>query len=171
MACGTGKTLVSLRVAEKVAPPGGIVIYATPSIALTGQSRRSWLQNAKRPMYTMVVCSDEDEGAGGSTSNFTGFVSEIEAPVSTDPKVIAEKVKELSRSLNAVKNGMVAIFATYQSLHRVCTAQEQHGLPQVDFVVADEAHRTAGKYNRDNPGPPSASTKPRRRAFTRSAQA
>ena len=153
MACGTGKTLVSLRVAEKVAPPGGIVIYATPSIALTGQSRRSWLQNAKRPMYTMVVCSDEDEGAGGSTSNFTGFVSEIEAPVSTDPKVIAEQVDALSRSLNGVKNGMVAIFATYQSLHRVCAAQEQHGLAQVDFVVADEAHRTAGKYDRDNPGP------------------
>ena len=153
MACGTGKTLVSLRVAEKVAPAGGIVIYATPSIALTGQSRRAWLQNANRPMRTMVVCSDEDEGAGGATSSFTGFVSEIEAPVSTDPAVVAEKVKELSRSLNGVKNGMVAIFATYQSLHRVCTAQEQHALAEVDFVVADEAHRTAGKYDRDNPGP------------------
>ena len=153
MACGTGKTLVSLRVAEKVAPAGGIVIYATPSIALTGQSRRAWLQNAKRPMYTMVVCSDEDEGAGGSTSSFTGFLSEIEAPVSTDPAVIAEKVKALSRSLDGVKNGMVAIFATYQSLHRVCAAQEKHALAEVDFVVADEAHRTAGKYDRDNPGP------------------
>ena len=153
MACGTGKTLVSLRVAEKIAPEGGIVVYATPSIALTGQSRRSWLQNAKRPMRTMVVCSDEDEGAGGATSSFTGFISEIEAPVSTDPRTIAEKAAELSRSLNGVKRGMVAVFATYQSLHRICTAQEKHGLPAVDFVVADEAHRTAGKYDRDNPGP------------------
>ena len=153
MACGTGKTLVSLRVAEKVAPAAGLVVYATPSIALTGQSRRSWLANAKRPMRTMVVCSDEDEGAGGSTSNFTGFVSEIEAPVSTDPRTIAERADELSRSLNGVPNGMVAVFATYQSLHRICTAQEKHGLRNVDFVVADEAHRTAGKYDRDNPGP------------------
>ena len=153
MACGTGKTLVSLRVAEKITPAGAIVIYATPSIALTGQSRRSWLQNAKRPMRTMVVCSDEDEGAGGATSGFTGFVSEIEAPVSTDPAIIAEKVGDLSRSLDGVKNGMVAIFATYQSLHRVCVAQEQHALPEVHLLVADEAHRTAGKYDRDNPGP------------------
>ena len=153
MACGTGKTLVSLRVAEKVAPQGGIVVYATPSIALTGQSRRSWLQNAKRPMRTMVVCSDEDEGAGGSSSAFTGFISEIEAPVSTDPSTIATRVDELSRSLNGVENGMVALFATYQSLHRVCSAQEKHGLPAVNLVVADEAHRTAGKYDRDNPGP------------------
>ena len=153
MACGTGKTLVSLRVAEKVVPEDGIVIYATPSIALTGQSRRSWLQNAKRPMRTMVVCSDEDEGRGGRTSDFTGFVSEIEAPVSTDPSTIADKVDELQRNLNDVENGMVAIFATYQSLHRVCTAQEKHRLPEVDFVVADEAHRTAGKYDRIDPGP------------------
>ena len=153
MACGTGKTLVSLRVAEKVAPEAGLVVYATPSIALTGQSRRSWLANAKRPMRTMVVCSDEDEGAGGSTASFTGFISEIEAPVSTDPGTIAERVAELSRSLNGVPKGMVAVFATYQSLHRICTAQEKHGLRRVDFVVADEAHRTAGKYNRDNPGP------------------
>ena len=153
MACGTGKTLVSLRVAEKIAPQGGIVVYATPSIALTGQSRRSWLQNAKRPMRTLVVCSDEDEGAGGSAASFTGFVSEIEAPVSTDPGAIAATVRELQRSLEGVENGLVAIFATYQSLHRVCTAQEKHRLPDVDFVVADEAHRTAGKYDRENPGP------------------
>ena len=152
MACGTGKTLVSLRVAEKVAPAGGIVVYATPSIALTGQSRRSWLQNAKRPMRTMVVCSDEDEGAGGGAA-FTGFVSEIEAPVSTDPSAIADTVRELQRSVEGVQNGLVVIFATYQSLHRVCTAQEKHRLPNVDFVVADEAHRTAGKYDRQNPGP------------------
>ena len=153
MACGTGKTLVSLRVAEKLAPQGGIVVYATPSIALTGQSRRSWLQNAKRPMRTIVVCSDEDEGAGGSAASFTGFVSEIEAPVSTDPGAIAATVRELQRSLESVENGLVVVFATYQSLHRVCTAQEKHRLPDVDFVVADEAHRTAGKYDRENPGP------------------
>ncbi len=150
MACGTGKTLVALRVAESVAPPNGLAIYATPSIALTGQSRRYWLQNAKRTMRTMVVCSDEDEGAGGSA---TGFVTEIEAPVSTDPQIIAEKVRELHRSLRGVENGLVTVFATYQSLHRVCAAQEEHGLPVADFAVADEAHRTAGKYDRDNPGP------------------
>ena len=119
MACGTGKTLVSLRVAEKVAPAGGLVVYATPSIALTGQSRRSWLQNAKRPLRTMVVCSDEDEGAGGTAPDFTGCVSEIEAPVSTDPSVIADKVAGLQRSFGGVEKGLVAVFATYQSLRRV----------------------------------------------------
>lgn len=150
MACGTGKTLASLRVAESVAPSNGLTIYATPSIALTGQSRRYWLQNTKRAMRTIVVCSDEDEGAGGSA---TGFVTEIEAPVSTDPQIIAEKANELRHSLRGVENGLVTVFATYQSLHRVCAAQEEHGLPVADFAVADEAHRTAGKYDRGDPGP------------------
>lgn len=153
MACGTGKTLVSLRVAETVAPSGGLAIYATPSIALTGQSRKAWLQNAKRPMRTMVVCSDEDEGKGGAATDFTGFVSEIEAPVSTDPRTIADKANELLRGMDDIENGVVAIFATYQSLHRICIAQEKHGLPAADIVVADEAHRTAGKYDRSAPGP------------------
>ncbi len=65
MACGTGKTLVSQRIAEEIVPDGGLVIYATPSIGLTAQSRREWLREAKRPITTVVVCSDTAAGRGG----------------------------------------------------------------------------------------------------------
>ena len=62
MACGTGKTLVSQRIAETLVPDRGLVIYATPSIGLTAQSRREWLREAKRRIRTVVVCSDERAG-------------------------------------------------------------------------------------------------------------
>ena len=146
MACGTGKTLVSQRVAERVAPNKGIVLYATPSIALTAQSRRAWLTNAKRPLRTIVVCSDDDAGKGGGDISST----EIEAPVTTDPKEIAGRIKGALKGLPP--NGLVAIFSTYQSLQRVCVAQKMHGAPVVDFAIADEAHQTAtGKYDRSKP--------------------
>ena len=151
MACGTGKTLVSLRVAEKVARRAAR--SSTPRRASRSPDNRALLAAERQA---------PDAHHGGlfgrgrrrwRRRRFTGFVSEIEAPVSTDPAAIAATVRELQRSVDDVENGLVAIFATYQSLHRVCTAQEKHGLADVDFVVADEAHRTAGKYDRQNPGP------------------
>ena len=142
MACGTGKTLVSQRVAEELVPPCGVVVYATPSIGLTAQSRKGWLRNAKRPIRTVVVCSDPQAGSGTAG---TGRVSEIEAPVTTDPEQIALAVH---RALQAVRhnNGFVALFTTYQSMDKVCKSQEisPDPTPTVDLVIADEAHRTAG---------------------------
>ena len=41
MACGTGKTLTSLRIAEQVAGLGGRVLFAAPSLSLLAQSMRS----------------------------------------------------------------------------------------------------------------------------------
>ena len=140
MACGTGKTLVSQRVAEKIVPVGGIVIYATPSIGLTAQSRREWLREARRPIQTVVVCSDQAAGKGGEE---TGYAYEIEAPVSTNPTEISTSIKRAMESQPAGEGGYTVIFTTYQSMDKVCEAQKK-GVPEADFVIADEAHKTAG---------------------------
>lgn len=136
MACGTGKTLVSQRIAEDLAPNRGLVIYATPSIGLTAQSRREWLREAERHIRTVVVCSDESAG-----SDETGNLTEFEAPVSTDPQTISNEVSKASRSLT---NGYVVLFTTYQSMDKLCLAQQHYSLPQADLVIADEAHKTTG---------------------------
>ena len=91
MACGTGKTLTSQRVAEEIVEDEGIVIYATPSIGLTAQSRREWLKEAKRPIRTVVVCSDTAAGQGGRA----GFKNEVSAPVTTSPSKITEGVARI----------------------------------------------------------------------------
>ena len=143
MACGTGKTLTSQRVAETIVPKDGLALYATPSIGLTAQSRREWLREAERQLLTIVVCSDV---AAGSS---TGFSNEVEAPVTTDPARIAEAVKRARRLCR--DDGMITIFSTYQSMEKLCLAQERHDLPEFDLLVADEAHRTTGVVKEDDP--------------------
>ena len=89
-------------------------------------------------------------GGGG-----TGHISEITAPVTTDPAQIAEHANRshfVSKDTpqNNLENGYVVVFTTYQSLDKVCAAQSLStplkNLPAADLVVADEAHRTTGAY-------------------------
>ena len=44
MACGTGKTFTSLRIAEQVVSDGQRILFAAPTIALVSQARREWLR-------------------------------------------------------------------------------------------------------------------------------
>lgn len=92
MACGSGKTLVSLKVAEKLLPQGGRVLYATSGIGLVAQTRREWLNQGPDNITSIVVCSDKDAGRNNVNSIKTG---EQTAPVTTDPEIIANKIKRL----------------------------------------------------------------------------
>ncbi|MCY4265450.1 MAG: DEAD/DEAH box helicase family protein [Gammaproteobacteria bacterium] len=131
MACGTGKTFVSLRISENIVPEGGKVLFAAPSIALVNQSRREWLRHTTRPLHALVVCSDTS--AGGRNDEDIR-VSEMVATVTTKP----DEIKEFLYS-----SGTGVIFSTYQSLDKVLAAQEGNELA-FDLAIADEAHRTTG---------------------------
>lgn len=58
MACGTGKTFTSLRIAEEFVPAGEAILFLAPTIALVSQARREWLTHTKRRLSSLVVCSD-----------------------------------------------------------------------------------------------------------------
>ena len=149
MACGTGKTLVAQRIAEHkdITPKGGLVVYATPSILLTGQSQVSWLRNeTDRPIASLVVCCDKKAGAGYEKWK-SELAYDLLGSVTTTPEKIADEVRRLHKSVP--ENGLVVIFTTYQSMDKVIAAQRDHGLPHVDFAIADEAHWTAGKWSGD----------------------
>ena len=132
MACGTGKTFTSLRIAERIVPESGRILFAAPTIALVSQARREWLRHTTRPLDSLVVCSDQSAGGRGEDIRR----SELECPVSTDPARIAG-------FLEAPGNTR-AVFATYHSLRRVTEAQTAHRSPAFDLAIADEAHRTTG---------------------------
>ena len=135
MACGTGKTLVSLRVAEKQAGKGGLVLYLVPSISLIMQSMREWSENAHLPHYYMAVCSDKTV-----RNSEQGTLTELEAPASTDPATLKERISKMR------KDSLNVIFSTYHSVEVVQKALD--GM-KIDVAFCDEAHRTAGV---DEPG-------------------
>ncbi len=138
MACGTGKTFTSLRIAESVVPNGGRIAFVAPSIALVAQARREWLLHTTRPLECVVVCSDES--AGGRSESATEMrVSELECPVTTSPQQIGVML-DPTRDTDATR----VVFCTYQSLQRPCEAQSEHAAGAFDLVICDEAHRTTG---------------------------
>ena len=140
MACGTGKTLTSLRIAEELAGEGGYVLYLVPSLALMAQTVPEWCADTLVPITAFAVCSDTQVG---KRRRSTFDVAEIEVtdlafPATTKPDKLAPAVAASDDST------MRVIFATYQSISVIETAQAEHGLPEFDLIVCDEAHRTTG---------------------------
>ncbi len=139
MACGTGKTFVSLQAAERLVPSKGLILFAAPTISLVSQARAEWLTHTRRPMNAFVVCSDRT--AGGRASRDRGYapsIDDLTCPVVTKPDALAEKL------LDSPQNGVRAVFVTYHSLPTIIKAQTEHGMPAFDLAIADEAHRTTG---------------------------
>ena len=143
MACGTGKTFTALRLAERMVPDDGRILFAAPTIALVSQARREWLTHRMRAMSALVVCSDST--AGGKGERFEIGADDLVCDVATDPAHIAERLANPD-------GGVKAVFCTYHSLRQVCAAQALHGAPRFDLAIADEAHRTTGVVREDVAG-------------------
>jgi len=138
MACGTGKTLVSLRLAEEMYPEGGMVLFLAPSISLVSQTLRTWANQSKQRLRPFVVCSDNT--VSRVEDAWETSASEIPYPSTTSA---TELVEQFSRKPN--QGGMTVVFSTYQSVQVVADAQLQ-GLPAFDLIICDEAHRTTGVH-------------------------
>ena len=132
MACGTGKTFTSLRIAEQLVDNGGRILFLAPSIALVAQARKEWLLHTTRPLKSLVVCSDKSIQKGDSIS-----LQEYAFAVTTSPKEIANRLADF-------EEGVTVVFSTYQSLPKVIDAQKKHSGPAFELALVDEAHRTAG---------------------------
>ncbi len=142
MACGTGKTFTALRIAEQLAPRNANILFIAPSIALVAQTRREWLSHTRRPLACTVICSDQTAGRTEDIST-----TEISCETTTDPSKIAAT---LNTTIPA--NTARAVFCTYQSLEKLRAAQHNHGAPDFDLAIIDEAHRTTGYLDETNTG-------------------
>ena len=91
MACGTGKTLTSLRLAEemlqKAGRKGGRILFLAPSIALVGQTMRYWANQSRLPMICAVVCSDA-KASHTEEDAWESSLRDLPYPASTDPDVL-----------------------------------------------------------------------------------
>lgn len=139
MACGTGKTLTSLRIAEKIAGAGKTVLYMVPSLALMSQTVREWKNDASDDFMAFSACSDIMVGTRkASEDQIEVNLSDLAFPATTNPRQLAEQVKQVDKSK------MTVIFSTYHSIDVISNAQYKHGLDAFDLIICDEAHRTTG---------------------------
>jgi len=85
MACGTGKTFTSLKIAEELADAGDRVLFLVPSLALLSQTLTEWTQESATPLQSFAVCSDSDVGKkrGKSDDTVQTLVHELQGAKGT----------------------------------------------------------------------------------------
>jgi predicted helicase len=146
MACGTGKTFNTLRIAEFETENKGLILFLVPSIALMGQALREWSADAKEPIKAICICSDpkvsEKKTKNLDTDTFS--VVDLALPASTDTRNILYQFQQLKAK---DQPGMTVVFSTYQSIEVIAKAQKEllkKGFDEFDLIICDEAHRTTG---------------------------
>lgn len=148
MACGTGKTFTSLKIAEKETNNNGLVLFLVPSIALLGQTLRSWSGQASVPIHAVCICSDGQVSRQEiKNDDNTTSVLDLALPASTNTDFI---VRQLDSIRQKKRQGMTVVFSTYQSIEVISRAQakilaytnNEYGI--FDLIICDEAHRTTG---------------------------
>ncbi|MEI7833832.1 MAG: DEAD/DEAH box helicase family protein, partial [bacterium] len=141
MACGTGKTFTSLKIAEKLAGKGKRVLFLVPSLALLSQSLTEWTQESATPLHSFAVCSDSDVGKKRKKDDDTvqTFTHELRYPATTNATNLAREMKDRYDAQH-----MSVVFSTYHSIEVISRAQKKYGLADFDLIICDEAHRTTG---------------------------
>ncbi len=141
MACGTGKTFTSLKIAETIAGQGKRVLFLVPSLALISQTIREWTEDTEVPLRSFAVCSDTQVGKRRKNNKNDALEfdsSDLALPATTDAKELASKAGKVSHDL------MTVVFSTYHSIQVISDAQKKYDLPEFDLIICDEAHRTTG---------------------------
>lgn len=140
MACGTGKTFTSLKIAENLIGAGKTVLYLVPSLALMAQTVREWTTDTETPLRSFAVCSDTQVGKRRVSQNDVAEIDVLDLafPATTNAELLANGV-----TADAPEK-MTVVFATYQSIQVVSDAQSIYGLTEFDLIICDEAHRTTG---------------------------
>jgi predicted helicase len=146
MACGTGKTFNSLRIAENETNGEGLILFLVPSIALLGQTLREWSSDANEPINAICICSDPEISRKKTKNedNDSFSVVDLALPASTNTADILNQFNHIKTNGNS---GMTVVFSTYQSIEVIARAQKElikNGFPEFDLIICDEAHRTTG---------------------------
>ncbi|MGW4690434.1 DEAD/DEAH box helicase family protein [Streptomyces sp. NPDC004244] len=125
-ACGTGKTLMGVHTAQRVARAGRVLVLV-PTLDLLVQTVSVW-RGAGRTGRMVAVCSlqkdpDLDRAGVRCTTDWRQVRGWAGSP------------------------GQVTVFATYASL-RVLADAHGAGLGRWDLVIVDEAHRRSGPWGK-----------------------
>lgn len=142
MACGTGKTFTSLRLAEEYLDGKGNILFLVPSIALVNQTLTEWAAQSNYSFRALVVCSDTK---ASKNEDSTEMIDDLIIPSTTDIHALKRWVdlNSFETSLVPENKRMNYVFSTYQSIEKVAEMQRETGF-HFDLIICDEAHRTTG---------------------------
>ena len=167
MACGTGKTFTSLKIAEQFPKENNLILFLVPSISLLSQTLREWTAESDIDFHSITVCSDTKVGKNKrkskSDDNGDITVNDLVFPPTTNAQDIIESYQKIcdNNTQNFNKNENVemlhekflqnqenqaeltVIFSTYKSIQAISEAQKI-GLPELDLIICDETHITTG---------------------------
>lgn len=136
MACGTGKSLIGLWLAQRLQAQYTLVLV--PSLSLISQLYKTWAANADTFTFKPIfVCSDQTVADEEDMST-----AEFGYPVTTSAQELVKAMKEDDATPTVV-------FATYQSSLVIKDACILNSELNFDLVIADEAHRCTGKSSSD----------------------
>lgn len=137
--CGTGKTLTSIWIADKITTPAAYVVVFVPSIALIRQSIKEWSLCLPEFRY-LCVCSDDTIDRGLEDVSPQELISSG-VSVTTDVEAVCEffSVTTTMRTI---------VFSTYHSARILGEAAIQEKII-FDFGLFDEAHRTTGYFGHE----------------------
>lgn len=135
MACGTGKTFTSLKIAEEQTKGTGNVLFLVPSISLLNQTLLEWSAQCNYEYRVFAVCSDPKASKDNDSMD---SLTDTLIPATTN-------VEKLMKAYQSNKSGNVLnlFFSTYQSISVIHEFQKQSGV-EFDLTICDEAHRTTG---------------------------
>ena len=136
MACGTGKTLTGQRITDTLDSETTLVLL--PSLLLLSKTVADWVSEKEKDFIYLPVCSDKS--ATKKTDEISLNNSELCFRSTTDPTEIARFLKRPERKV---------VFSTYQSSPQIAEAFKTESLKPFDLIIADEAHRCAGKVSSD----------------------
>ncbi|MFD7764734.1 DEAD/DEAH box helicase [Streptomyces microflavus] len=132
-ATGTGKTLVSIRVADEL--QARLVLFVVPTLDLAAQTALAW----RRDGHTehMVIVSSMD--ASGRDALVAARVMS-----STDPVALAGLMSVVGEAEDQIP--ALTVICTYDSLDKIQeTRNTAYEVPPFDLAIMDEAHRIAGR--------------------------
>ncbi|MFF5826055.1 Helicase associated domain protein [[Kitasatospora] papulosa] len=132
-ATGTGKTLVSIRVADEL--QARLVLFVVPTLDLAAQTALAW----RRDGHTehMLIVSSMD--AAGRDALVAARVMSSKDPVTL--AALMSVVGERDDQIPAL-----TLICTYDSLDKIQeTRKTAYAVPPFDLAIMDEAHRIAGR--------------------------